>query len=53
MHALVTLSSAQTVPDVPGGLKDHVPSFPLAELFVASGNMPINQEILYLNQAEL
>jgi hypothetical protein len=41
------------VPDVPGGLEGRVPFFPLAGLFEASANTPVNQEILYLNPAEV
>jgi hypothetical protein len=48
-----TLTDAQDVPDVPRGLKGRVPSFPLAELFGASRNTPINQEMIYLNLAEV
>jgi hypothetical protein len=48
-----TLTDTQAVPDVPRGLEGHVPSFPLAGLFEASRNTPINQEMLYLNLAEV
>jgi hypothetical protein len=52
VHPPAILADAQVVPNAPGALGGHIPSFPLAELFVASGNMPINRETLYFNLAE-
>jgi hypothetical protein len=53
VHAPAILADTQAVPNVPGGLEGPIPSFPLAELFMASRNMPINQEMLYFNWAEV
>jgi len=53
MHAPAILTDAQAVPNVLRGLEGHIPSFPLAELFIASGDMPINREMLYTNWAEV